>query len=65
MNKVSQATNTIIYLEPLNRYEDYMINQVVEAANYIEELKVDRVKITADFFHMNIEATGVPRTGCL
>lgn len=65
MNKVSQETNTFIYLEPLNRYEDYMINQVAEAANYIEELKVDRVKITADFFHMNIEAAGVPRTGCL
>ena len=46
-------------LEPLNRYEDYLINrleQAVELGEAIErELAVDSIRVCADLFHMNIE----------
>ncbi|WP_214370526.1 sugar phosphate isomerase/epimerase family protein [Pseudonocardia sp. H11422] len=46
-------------LEPLNRYEDYMINRLDQAAELAEqvrrELGYDSVRVCADLFHMNIE----------
>jgi sugar phosphate isomerase/epimerase len=44
-----------LYLEPLNRYEDHMVNRLEEAASLIEELSIDAVRIVADSYHMNIE----------
>ncbi len=48
-NKVS------IFLEPLNRYEDHMINTLEKARYYIDKGKFSNVSIIADFYHMNIE----------
>ena len=46
-------------IEPLNRYEDYMINRLEQAAGLAEEaereLGSDAVRVCADLFHMNIE----------
>ncbi len=46
-------------IEPLNRYEDYVINcleQAVSLAEEVErELGYDSVRVCADLFHMNIE----------
>src|SRR5688500_8874184 len=46
-------------LEPLNRYEDYMINRLGQAADLAEEVRrelgYDSVRVCADLFHMNIE----------
>lgn len=61
LNRVADETKTYIYLEPLNRYEDHMINQVADAARYIRELKLGRVKIIPDFFHMNIEEDDISK----
>lgn len=44
-----------IWLEPLNRYEDHMINTLAQAASLAKEINMDSVRITADTFHMNIE----------
>lgn len=55
LNRVAKETGTYIYLEPLNRYEDHMLNRLEEAVSLIEEGRFSRVKVTADFFHMNIE----------
>ncbi|MBN2504659.1 MAG: sugar phosphate isomerase/epimerase [Bacilli bacterium] len=55
LNAIAKETNTTIYLEPLNRYEDYMLNHIYEAAALIELGSFDSVKICYDFFHMNIE----------
>ncbi|EZP77187.1 sugar phosphate isomerase/epimerase [Parageobacillus genomosp. 1] len=55
LNQAAKETGTYIYLEPLNRYEDHMLNRLDDAVAIIEEGGFSNVKITADFFHMNIE----------
>ena len=46
-------------LEPINRYEDYMINRIEQAVDLAEEVERefghDSVRVVADLFHMNIE----------
>lgn len=44
-----------LFLEPLNRYEDHMVNRVAQAAELIRELGLASVRIAADTYHMNIE----------
>jgi sugar phosphate isomerase/epimerase len=44
-----------LYLEPLNRYEDHMVNRLADAAGLIEETGLDSLRIAADTYHMNIE----------
>lgn len=48
-----------IYLEPLNRYEDHMVNRLRDAVSLIEEIGCPAVKVVADFFHMDIEETDI------
>lgn len=63
------AEGVQVYLEPLNRYEDHMLNKLHQAVSLIEELGSDHVKVMADTFHMNIEeddmAASLTRTGAL
>jgi sugar phosphate isomerase/epimerase len=44
-----------IYLEPLNRYEDHMVNTLADAAALCVETGLPTVKVAADSYHMNIE----------
>jgi sugar phosphate isomerase/epimerase len=44
-----------ILIEPLNRYEDHMINRLEQGAALCEKIGLDSVAIMADLFHMNIE----------
>ncbi|MFO6427022.1 TIM barrel protein [Escherichia coli] len=48
-------TGTVVYLEPLNRYQDHMINTLADARRYIVENNLKHVQIIGDFYHMNIE----------
>jgi sugar phosphate isomerase/epimerase len=50
----AQAAGVPIFLEPLNRYEAYMVTRLEHALNFATPLAPD-VGIMADFFHMNIE----------
>lgn len=59
LDTVAGATGTLIYLEPLNRYEDHMLNTLEAARSIIEEGGFRNVKLTADFFHMNIEEADI------
>lgn len=43
------------YLEPLNRYEEHVVNNLSNAASLIEEAGCSAVKIVCDTYHMNIE----------
>jgi sugar phosphate isomerase/epimerase len=53
------AEGVWLALEPINRYEDYMVNrldQAVALGQEVErELGLDSVRVCADLFHMNIE----------
>jgi sugar phosphate isomerase/epimerase len=44
-----------VYLEPLNRYEDHMVNRLEQAVDLILAVGLDSVRIGADTYHMNIE----------
>lgn len=55
LDMIAEETGTTIFLEPLNRYQDHMINTLADARSYIEENGFKNVKIIADFYHMNIE----------
>jgi sugar phosphate isomerase/epimerase len=49
------AEGVLVYLEPLNRYEDHMLHRLDEAVALIEALGSPHVKVMADLFHMSIE----------
>ena len=55
LEQVAARTGTVVYLEPLNRYQDHMINTLADARRYIVENNLKHVQIIGDFYHMNIE----------
>jgi sugar phosphate isomerase/epimerase len=44
-----------LLLEPLNRYEDYMLNRLQDAIELCDAVGRSSLKIMGDLFHMNIE----------
>lgn len=62
LDKAAESTGTLIYLEPLNRYEDHMINTLETARDIINDGGFGNVRITADFFHMNIEEADMAKS---
>ncbi|HEV7628240.1 MAG TPA: sugar phosphate isomerase/epimerase family protein [Streptomyces sp.] len=49
-----------LYLEPLNRYEDHMVNRLDQAVELIREVGLSSVRIGIDSYHMNIEEADPP-----
>jgi sugar phosphate isomerase/epimerase len=53
------AEGVWLAVEPINRYEDYMVNRLDQAVGLAGEVEraagVDSVRVCADLFHMNIE----------
>jgi sugar phosphate isomerase/epimerase len=49
-----------VYLEPLNRYEDHMLNRLDQAVALCSDLGLDSVKVMGDLFHMSIEEADLP-----
>jgi sugar phosphate isomerase/epimerase len=46
---------TLVLLEPLNRYEDHMLNRLGGGVELSKASGWDSIKIMGDLFHMNIE----------
>lgn len=44
-----------LYMEVLNRFEGYLLNEAKEACDYVDAVDRDNVKVMLDTFHMNIE----------
>lgn len=44
-----------VLLEPLNRFEDHMLNRLDQAVELCMEVGLDSVRVMGDLFHMNIE----------
>lgn len=55
LDPVAMEYGQWLYLEPLNRYQDHMLNTIQDAVDIIEQGSFQRVKITGDFYHMAIE----------
>jgi sugar phosphate isomerase/epimerase len=51
----ARAEGVTLFLEPLNRYEDHMVNRIEQAAELIRTVGLDSVRIGIDSYHMNIE----------
>ena len=51
----AQSEGVIIALEPLNRYENHMINTLADAQALCEQIGSPHLGIAADTYHMNIE----------
>ena len=48
-----------LFLEPLNRYEDYLVNTLADAVSIVEEAGSPGVAVIADTYHMSIEESDV------
>lgn len=55
----SADVEAMIYLEPLNRYEDYLIHTLADASSVVDDLADPRVRVIADTFHMSVEETDI------
>ncbi|MDD5698942.1 MAG: 5-keto-L-gluconate epimerase [Victivallaceae bacterium] len=53
--KYARAKNVKLFLEPLNRYESSLVNNVAEGIALIKELSYENLELLIDTFHMNIE----------
>jgi sugar phosphate isomerase/epimerase len=51
----AEQAGVVLLFEPLNRYEDHMVNTVADAIELIDAAGSPGVKVLADTYHMNIE----------
>ena len=61
----AEAAGGVLLFEPLNRYEDHMVNTVAQAAGLIAEAGSPGVRVLADTYHMNIEEDDLVRGAAL
>lgn len=54
----ARALGLVIGIEPVNRYETFLINTCEQALRLLEMIGEDNVKIHLDAYHMNIEENG-------
>ncbi|MFG2011169.1 TIM barrel protein [Micromonospora sp. NPDC048868] len=57
----ARAEGVTLFLEPLNRYEDHMVNRLADAVALCAAVGLPTVRVVADTFHMNIEEDDVHR----
>ncbi len=55
LGRHAAAEGVRILLEPLNRYEDHMVNRLEQAVELAVATGLDSVGVVADSYHMNIE----------
>jgi sugar phosphate isomerase/epimerase len=55
LGRHAAAEGTWLLLEPLNRYEDHMVNTLDQAVELCRATGTGAVRVCADLFHMNIE----------
>ena len=55
LGEVAAREGVLLLLEPLNRYEDHMVNTLAQAAELATATGLDSVRVGADTYHMNIE----------
>jgi sugar phosphate isomerase/epimerase len=51
----AKSEGVSLYLEPLNRYEDHMVNRLEQAVDLIRAVGLPSVQVGADTYHMDIE----------
>ena len=56
--KYAKTKNLLLGIEPVNRYENHIINTGWQAVALIEQVGADNIFIHLDTYHMNIEEKG-------
>ena len=51
----SREGAVLLAIEPINRYETYLINTADQALRFMERVELESVKVMLDCFHMNIK----------
>jgi sugar phosphate isomerase/epimerase len=51
----AEERGVLVLFEPLNRYEDHMVNTLAQGAELCRATGLSSVRLMADLFHMNIE----------
>lgn len=55
----ARREGVVLWLEPLNRYEDHMVNRLDQAVDLVRATGSDHVRVVGDLYHMNIEEADV------
>ena len=58
----AKACGMTLALEPVNRYETYLLNTAAQAQALVEAIGAENVGLLLDTYHMNIEERGIPET---
>lgn len=58
----ARGVGATLFLEPLNRYEDYLVNTLADAVSIVEEVASPGVAVIADTYHMSIEEVDCARS---
>ena len=58
--KLAESSGSQVFLEPLNRYETHFLNRLEQGVEICQTVGSPRVRIMADFFHMQIEEADIP-----
>src|SRR5215213_8951162 len=58
----ADENGTLVLLEPLNRYEDHMLNRVEQAVELGQTVGRSSIRVMGDLFHMNIEEDDLGET---
>jgi sugar phosphate isomerase/epimerase len=59
LGETAQREGAFLFLEPLNRYEDFVLNTLAQGADVIRQAGTTGVRLCADFYHMNIEEADI------
>lgn len=62
LDPVAAEHGVTLYLEPLNRYQDHMINTLQDARDILEAGGFQNVAIVGDFYHMSIEEDDISQS---
>jgi sugar phosphate isomerase/epimerase len=55
LGQVAETEGAYLFLEPLNRYEDFVLNTQARGVDLIKAAGTNGVRLCSDFYHMNIE----------
>lgn len=53
------ANGVEVFLEPLNRFEDFVVNTLADACWYVDEVGSPGLSVVADTWHMSIEEADI------
>jgi sugar phosphate isomerase/epimerase len=62
LGQVAQQEGAYLFLEPINRYEDFILNTLAQGIEVIQRAGTVGVRLCADFYHMNVEEDDIAQS---